>query len=65
MPGDMNCDGATDFDDIERFVLALLDAPAAALSCPCCSLLRGDLDANGSVTTADLQPFTDTVLSGL
>ncbi len=57
LPGDLNCDGVVDFNDINPFVLALLDAPGYATAYPDCDIMRADLDDNGSVGFEDINPF--------
>ncbi len=57
VPGDMNCDGALDFADINPFVLALTNPEAWELAYPGCDLLNGDIDGNGAVGFGDINPF--------
>ncbi len=61
--GDLNCDGAIDFDDIDAFVLALVDAPAYAEVHPQCNMLRGDFDNDGDVDVDDVNPFVDRLMT--
>jgi probable HAF family extracellular repeat protein len=56
-PGDMNCDGAVDFDDISAFVSALVSRSAYEARYPDCPWLNGDMDANGDVDFDDIGPF--------
>lgn len=58
-PGDMNCDGAVNFQDINKFVEALggqaaWDANPANAGCP---WLNGDVNGDGNVTFGDINPF--------
>ncbi len=56
-PGDMNCSGVVDFDDIGPFVLALTGPAAYAAQYPHCPWLNGDCDGNGTVDFDDIDPF--------
>ncbi|MEW6251190.1 MAG: hypothetical protein AB1716_11120, partial [Planctomycetota bacterium] len=56
-PGDLNCDGAVDFSDINPFVLALSDPLAYAVSHPNCNILNGDCNGDGNVGFEDINPF--------
>ncbi len=56
-PGDLNCDGVVDFDDIGPFVLALSGQVAYDAQWPDCRWLNGDLDDNGQVDFDDITPF--------
>ncbi|MEW6250133.1 MAG: hypothetical protein AB1716_05770 [Planctomycetota bacterium] len=55
--GDLNCDGAVDFDDINPFVLALSDPAAYLQQFPHCNPLNGDANADGRVDFDDINPF--------
>ncbi|MEW6251886.1 MAG: M14 family metallopeptidase [Planctomycetota bacterium] len=55
--GDLNCDGATDFDDINPFVLALTDPVAYGQLYPDCPLLRRDMNGDGRCDFDDINPF--------
>ncbi len=54
-PGDMNCDGAITFVDIDLFVEAL--AGESAWAHTPCPWLNGDCNGDGSVTFADIDAF--------
>ncbi len=55
--GDVNCDGAVDFFDIDPF-LALLFSPSAYESAYCGgSTCAGDVDCSGGVDFFDIDPF--------
>ena len=56
-PGDLDCDGDVDFDDIEPFVLALSDPAAYELAYPGCPLPNADTDGDGDVDFDDINPF--------
>ena len=60
--GDLNCDGAADFGDINPFVLALSNPAAYAAAYPGC-VGTGDINGDGSTDFADINPFV-TLLSG-
>jgi hypothetical protein len=62
-PGDLNCDGIVDFDDINPFVLALSDPAGYANAYPECYLLNGDCNGDGAVNFDDIDPFV-AILSG-
>ncbi len=55
--GDLDCDGAVDFNDINPFVLALSDPAAYAAMYPDCDILAGDCDADGDVDFDDINAF--------
>ncbi len=64
VPGDLNCDGWTDFGDINPFVLALTDPNGYPLEYPGCDPNRGDLDGSGATGFGDINPFVDLLLAG-
>lgn len=55
--GDMNCDGATNFDDINPFVLAVSDPAGYAAEYPDCNILNGDIDGDADVDFDDINLF--------
>jgi hypothetical protein len=57
LDGDLNCDGAVDFGDINPFVLALTNPAAYASAYPSCNILNADINADGSVDFGDINPF--------
>ncbi|MEW6251648.1 MAG: hypothetical protein AB1716_13465 [Planctomycetota bacterium] len=61
--GDLNCDGAVSFGDINPFVLALSDPSGYARAYPACRLELADLNADGRVGFEDINPFV-ALLSG-
>lgn len=63
--GDMNCDGRTDFADIDFFVEALLGAEYWGQHYPDCRRLNGDLDGNGEVDFGDIEPLVGVLVSGV
>ncbi len=60
--GDMNCDGAVDFFDIDPFVMAVTDAETfeSTYECP---LVNGDCNNDGQVDFFDIDAFVD-ILTG-
>ena len=56
-PGDMNCDYAVDFQDINPFILALSNPEGYATAFPECSLMLGDCNDDGEVDFRDINPF--------
>ncbi|MEW6251144.1 MAG: immunoglobulin domain-containing protein [Planctomycetota bacterium] len=56
-PGDLTCDGAVTFDDINPFVLALSDPAGYQQRYPHCRLLQGDCNGDGLVNFDDINPF--------
>ncbi len=55
--GDLNCDGRLDFDDIEPFVLALVDPAGYAAAYPGCDARNADCDCSGTVDFEDVDAF--------
>lgn len=55
--GDLNCDGAVDFDDIDPFVLALGGPAGYYARYPRCDWLLADCNADGTVDFEDIDPF--------
>jgi len=58
-PGDVNCDGAVDLDDVPAFVLALVDPVGYEAAYPNCNIDRADLNADTQRDGADVQNFVD------
>ena len=56
-PGDLNCDGMIDFDDINPFVLALTDPAGYAANYPQCDIRGADANFDGRVDFDDINPF--------
>jgi len=63
VPGDMNCDGAVDFDDINPFVLALTGFDAYYAAYPDCNWYHADCDGDCAVDFYDINVFV-ALLSG-
>ncbi len=55
--GDVNCDGALDFGDINAFVLVLTEPATYAAEHPTCDPTLADLNADGVVGFGDINPF--------
>ncbi len=55
--GDVNCDGAVNFGDINPFVLLLSDPVGWQNSYPGCPMLNGDVNGDGNVGFGDINPF--------
>jgi hypothetical protein len=62
-PGDMNCDDAVNFGDINPFVLALTDAAGYMAAYPTCHYMNADVNGDGAVNFGDINPFV-ALLSG-
>jgi hypothetical protein len=63
IPGDLNCDGVVDVDDINPFVLAIVDPVAYQAAYPNCNFLNGDCNGDGFVDFDDINAFV-ALLSG-
>jgi hypothetical protein len=61
--GDLNCDGAVGFGDINPFVLALSNPSAYASAYADCNALNADINGDGVVNFTDINPFV-ALLSG-
>jgi subtilisin family serine protease len=55
--GDLNCDGAVTFDDIDPFVLALSDPASYGTSFPNCDWRFADCNSDGNVDFDDVNAF--------
>ncbi len=62
-PGDLDCDGDVDFDDIDPFVTALGGQGGYEAAYPDCNWLNADCDNDGDVDFDDIDPFV-ALLSG-
>lgn len=60
--GDMNCDNAVDFKDINPFVLAVTDMMAYMEAYPGCDWLNGDINDDGWTDFGDINPFVTLLL---
>ncbi len=57
--GDLNCDGAVNFGDINPFVLILSDFAAWQAQYPNCPWTNGDCDHDGRISFGDINPFVE------
>ena len=55
--GDVNCDGAVNFGDINAFVLALSDPDEYRRQYPDCHIMTADINGDGRVDFGDINPF--------
>jgi|GEM_PF-4927642 len=55
--GDLNCDGALNFTDINPFVLALSNPPGYQALYPNCNIDLADINGDGGVNFGDINPF--------
>ncbi len=62
--GDVNCDGAVNFGDINVFVLALTDPAAYAATFPQCDILNADINGDCVVDFGDINPFVALLTGG-
>lgn len=60
--GDMNCSGAIDNEDIDPFVLAIVNRTAYEAAWPECSYMLADLTRDGLVDNEDIDPFVEALL---
>jgi hypothetical protein len=55
--GDLNCDGAVNFDDINPFVLTLSDPAGYEAAYPDCDIMNADCNHDGQVNFDDINAF--------
>ncbi len=55
--GDLNCDGAVNFGDINPFVLALTNPSGYAAAFPDCNIMNADINQDGRLDFGDINPF--------
>jgi subtilisin family serine protease len=63
LPGDVNCDGLVNFDDINPFVAALVGQAAYEEQYPDCNWFNADTNGDGIVNFDDIDSFV-TLLAG-
>lgn len=63
VPGDMNCDGVFDMDDVPAMVLALIDPDGYAAAYPECDIMNGDMNGDSLVDGLDLLAWTQQLLA--
>lgn len=61
-PGDLNCDGVTDFFDIDAFILALTDPAAHQAAFPGCDGRNADVNQDGALDFFDIDAFMQLLL---
>lgn len=54
---DLSCDNSANGIDVHFFVFALLDPAGFIAAFPLCDINRADMDLNGVVNLADVEPF--------
>lgn len=59
---DSNCDGAADFDDIDLFVVALIDRASWENQASCDYLCANDTNRDGTVDFNDIDAFVDCLI---
>jgi hypothetical protein len=59
LPCDVNCDGSVDFNDIDPFVLALIDYDEYRRAFQYCNPVVADIDGDGSVNFNDIDGFVE------
>jgi Tol biopolymer transport system component len=63
--GDSNCDGNIDFDDVEDFLLAMIDPDAYAVKHLTCDWeCNNDINRDGKVNFDDIDPFVECLING-
>jgi hypothetical protein len=58
-PGDLNCDGTINANDISPFVQLLSSSAAWQAAHPDCPIANGDINDDGVVSYADINPFVN------
>ena len=64
VPGDMNCDWAVNFFDIDAFVLAVTDPVEYATQYPDCDIMNADTNGDGAVDFFDIDSFVALIIGG-
>jgi hypothetical protein len=62
--GDLNCDGAITFGDINPFVMRLADPDQYATQYPDCLAANADVNGDGTVSFGDINPFVALIVAG-
>jgi len=60
--GDMDCSSGVNLDDVEPFVLALVNPAGYAAQFPLCDIAHGDMNGDILIDGRDIQPFTLAVI---
>jgi hypothetical protein len=61
VPGDMNCDGVVNCDDLNPFVQALSDPKQWQLEHPGCPIMNGDVNQDGVFDFGDINAFNEAI----
>jgi len=61
-PGDMNCDGEVDANDVNPMILALTDPTGYMNAYPLCSVSNGDMNNSSTTDGDDLQLFANELM---
>jgi hypothetical protein len=64
VPGDMNCDGAVNGDDIAGFVKAVANWPEYAVETPSCNVTNADMNGDHFRDVNDISGFVSALLAG-
>jgi hypothetical protein len=64
LKGDLNCDNAVNFGDINPFVLALSNPGQYHNAFPGCFIQNGDINRDGAVNFGDINPFVALLTGG-
>jgi hypothetical protein len=60
---DLDCSGAVDFDDIDPFVLALVDPDGYTQQYPDCDVTLADINRDASIDFDDIDPFVECLIN--
>ncbi len=63
LPGDMDCDGDADFDDVDEFILALNYPGTYTALFGADAILKGDVEGDGDLDFDDVDDFASLVTS--
>ena len=61
--GDLNCDGGINEQDINPFVLALVNPAVYQQAYPDCNVVNADCNADGNINSLDIEPFVGLLMS--
>jgi hypothetical protein len=64
VPGDLNCDGQTNFDDITAFTTALVGQSTYEAAFPSCYHFLADANSDGNVNFDDIDGFVAILIGG-
>jgi len=63
VPGDLNCDGVRNINDVQPFVIALLDPAAYAQAYPNCDANRANINGDAAADGMDIAPFVSLLVA--